>query len=160
MKNYKLIPKIALWSLIILGILFAVMFYFGGNLEGITHKVAGDELAIPRFTDLFLIWVYILTIIVVLITLVAASIAYANMWKFNRRKAIRILCVIIGFIALVLVCWFLGSSKEMHITGYEGHDNVGVWAKVSDMVIYLCYILLGATFLTMLCGFIYTKRLK
>jgi len=160
MKNYKLIPKIALLALIVLGIIFAVMFYFGGNLEGITHKVAGDELAIPRFTDLFLIWVYILTGIAVIITLVAVTVAFANIWRYNRRKAITILCVILGFVALVFVCWMLGSSKEINITGYEGHDNVGFWAKASDMVIYLCYTLLGATLLTMLGGYIYTKRLK
>jgi len=44
MKNYKLIPKIALLALIVLGIIFAVMFYFGGNLEGITHKVANENI--------------------------------------------------------------------------------------------------------------------
>lgn len=160
MKNYKLIPKIALLALIVLGIIFAVMFYFGGNLEGITHKVAGDELAIPRFTDLFLIWVYILTGIAVIITLVAVTVAFANIWRYNRRKAITILCVILGFTALVFVCWMLGSSEEINIPGYEGHDNVGFWARVSDTVIYLCYTLLGATLLTMLGGYIYTKRLK
>ena len=52
MKNYKLLPKITLWVLLIVGVIFSVMFYAGGSAG--THEVAGDFLDIPRFSDLFL----------------------------------------------------------------------------------------------------------
>ena len=54
MQKYKLIAKVSLIALLVIGIIMAVLFYVGGNLAE-THIVAGDELAIPRFTDLFLI---------------------------------------------------------------------------------------------------------
>ena len=67
MKNYKLLPKIALLVLIALGLVFIAMFFFGG-VNG-TREVAGDILDVPRFTDAFLFWNYILLGLVILVTL-------------------------------------------------------------------------------------------
>jgi hypothetical protein len=61
MKNYKLIPKITLWSLLALGIVFIALFFLGGSNGSL--EVAGDFLDIPRFSDAFLIWNYILSLI-------------------------------------------------------------------------------------------------
>ena len=158
MKNYKLLPKIALWTLLALGLVFVILFYLPlseGSLE-----VAGDFLNIPLFTDAFLIWVYILLGIVILVTLAVVVVDFVNNWKTNRRKAYMTLGVVCGFVVLALLCWLLGSPKEIHIIGYEGSDNVGFWAQLSDAVIYACYILVAATIGTMIWGVIHTKRLK
>lgn len=159
MKNYKLIPKITLIALAALGIAFALLFFLGGNLEE-KHPVAGDLLDIPRFTDVFLYWIYALVGIGLIVTLYSASAAFVNNWKYNRRKAYMTLGVIFGMVALFVACWFLGSPEKIEITGYEGHENEGMWAQASDMVIYMCYFLVIATFGAMLWGYIYTKRLK
>ena len=65
MKNYKLLPKITLWVLMLLGIVATIMFFAGGSNGSL--EVAGDFLDIPRFTDLFLIWSYILLGIVIML---------------------------------------------------------------------------------------------
>ena len=158
MKNYKLLPKAALLSLLVLGIIFIVMFFCGGSNGSL--EVAGDFLDIPRFTDAFLIWNYILFGLVVLITLCVVVVEFVNNWKTNRKKAYATLGIVLGFLALACLCWFLGSPEEIHIIGYEGTDNVGPWAQLSDAVIYACYILIVATLGTMLWGYIHTKRLK
>ena len=67
MKNYELLPKITLWVLLIVGVIFSVMFYAGGSAG--THEVAGDFLDIPKYSDLFLTWNYILLAIVIVVTL-------------------------------------------------------------------------------------------
>jgi hypothetical protein len=54
----------------------------------------------------------------------------------------------------------MGSPEEMHIVGYEGTDNVGAMARMTDACLYLTYILLSATVLTMICGYCYTKLVK
>ena len=87
MKNYKMIPKITLWSLLALGIAFIALFFLGGSNGSL--EVAGDFLDIPRFTDAFLIWNYILFGLVVLITLAVVCVDFANNWKTDRRKAAR-----------------------------------------------------------------------
>ena len=158
MKDYKLLPKITLWTLLALGIVFTALFYLPlseGSLE-----VAGDFLNIPLFTNAFLIWVYILLAVVILVTLAVVCVEFANNWKTNRRKAYMTLGVVGGFILLALICWFLGSPEKINIIGYEGTDNEGAWAQLADAVIYACYFLVIATLGTMLWGYIYTKKLS
>ena len=153
-----MIPKITLWALLALGIIFTVLFYLPMS-EG-TLEVAGDFLDIPRFTDAFLVWNYILFGLVVLITLAVVIVEFANNWKTNRRKAYMTLGIVCGFVALALICWFLGSPEKINIIGYEGTDNEGMWAQLADAVIYACYFLIIATLGTMLWGYIHTKKLK
>ncbi len=158
MKNYKLLPKITLWVLMLLGIVATIMFFAGGS-DG-SLEVAGDFLDIPRFTDLFLVWSYILLGIVILVTLGVVITEFVKNCKYDKRKAVRTSIVVVGFVALVLICWFLGSPEKINIIGYEGTDNVGAMAQMSYAIIYLCYILFTATIITMIWGIFYTKRLK
>lgn len=158
MKNYKLLPKVTLWTLLALGIIAIAMFFAGGSNGSL--EVAGDFLDIPRFTDLFLAWNYILFGLVVLVTLAVVVVEFVRNWKDNRRKAYATLGVVCGFILLGCLCWFLGSPEKIDIIGYEGTDNQGAWAQLSDAVIYACYILVVATIGTMIWGIIHTKRLK
>lgn len=158
MKNYKLFPQITLWVLMLLGIIATIMFFAGGS-EG-SLEVAGDFLDIPRFTDTFLIWCYILLGIVILVTLGILIWEFVKNCKYDLRSAMTSLGVVVGFIVLILVCWFLGSPEKIDIIGYEGTDNVGAMAQMSDAIIYLCYILMAATVATLIWGVCYTKRLK
>ena len=158
MKNYKMLPKIALLSLLALDIVFIALFFLGGSNGSL--EVAGDFLDIPRFTDVFLVWNYILFGLVVLITLCVVCVEFANNWKTNRRKAFMTLGVVCGFILLGCVCWFLGSPEKIDIIGYEGTDNEGAWAQLADAVIYACYFLIIATIGTMIWGWAYTKKLS
>jgi len=158
MKDYKLLPKITLLSLLALGIVFIAMFFLGGSSGSL--EVAGDFLDIPRFTDAFLVWNYFLLGLVVLITLCVVCVEFANNWKTNRRKAFMTLGIVCGFILLGCVCWFLGSPEKIDIIGYEGTDNEGAWAQLADAVIYACYFLITATICTMIWGWAYTKKLS
>jgi hypothetical protein len=158
MKNYKMLPKITLWSLLALGIVFIALFFLGGSNGSL--EVAGDFLDIPRFTDAFLVWNYFLLGLVVLITFCVVCVEFANNWKSNRRKAFMTLGVVAGFVILACVCWFLGSPEKIDIIGYEGTDNQGAWAQLADAVIYACYFLVIATIGTMIWGWAYTKKLS
>jgi hypothetical protein len=157
-EKYKMIPKIALWSLLALGIVFIAMFFLGGSAGSL--EVAGDFLDIPRFTDAFLVWNYILFGLVVLITLAVVVVEFCNNWKTNRSKAYAMLGVVCGFVILACACWFLGSPEKINIIGYEGTDNEGFWAQLADAVIYACYFLFSATIVALVWGVIHTRRLK
>ena len=150
MKNYKMIPKITLWSLLALGILVIILFFRGGSSGSL--EVAGDFLDIPRFSDLFLGWIYFLLGLAIVITLCVLITKLAGDFKYNPKRAIRSLCVVVGAILLCVICWFMGSPEELHIIGYEGTDNVGFWAQLADAVMYLVYILFAATIGAVIAG--------
>ena len=158
MKDYKLIPKVVLLALLLIGVAISILFYAGGS-EG-TLEVAGDFLNIPLFTNLFLVWNYILLVLVLCITLGVVVWEFIKLYKVDRPKALRSLAVVVGFIGLILVCWFLGSPAEVKIIGYEGSDNVGTMARLSDACLYLTYILTCATLVALVWGVIHTKRMK
>lgn len=159
MKNYKLLPKIALWSLFGLGVFFALLFFLGGDSAQV-HEVAGKSLPIPTFSDAFLIWVYILFGIGLVVTLYSACVSFIFNWKYDRRKAYMLLGVLCGLVLMFVICWFLGSGEKVEIAGYDGEDNEGFWPQLADMVIYACYFLVAATLGTVIWGIVYTSRKK
>lgn len=157
-KNLDLIPRIALWVLMLIGIIVAVMFYVGGSNGSL--EVAGDFLDIPVFTDLMLNWVYILLGLVILATLVAVCWAFALGFQADKKAALKKLGIICIFVLVLVIAWILGSPAELPILGYEGTDNVGNWAKMADATMYSVYILLAGTIIAIIWGAIYTRVKK
>ena len=158
MKNYKLFPKVTLWILLALGIIASVMFYVGGSAGSL--EVAGDFLDIPKFTDMFLTWIYLLVAMVVLVTFGFVIAKFVETYKVDKKKAITSLGVIVAGVLLCVLCWVLGSPEKMEIIGYEGTDNVGNMARMADAIMYLVYILTAATIVSLVWGVIYTKVKK
>ena len=158
MKNYKLFPKVTLWVLMALGIIASVMFFVGGS-EG-SLEVAGDFLDIPKFTDLLLYWNYVLVALVIIATFGFVIAKLVETFKVDAKKGLVSVGVVLGAIALCAVCWFLGSPDKIEILGYEGTDNVGPMAQMTDAIMYLVYILVAATVAALVWGVVYTKVKK
>ena len=159
MKNYSLISKVTLWVLLAIGIIISAMVFRGGN-EAVGLEVAGDELAVPKFTNLFLNWNYILLCLAILVTLIFVVIGFCRQWKADKKKAMFSLCVLIAFVLLFVICWFLGSPEKIQIIGYEGTDNQGFWAQLSDMMMYASYALVCGVIIAIIYGAIRSLTLK
>lgn len=159
MKDYKKIPRIVLWVLMGLGVIASVMFFLP-VYEGTTFMVAGDELQVPLYTNLFLTWIYILIFLVCAVTLVVVIWEFIKTAQVDMKRAMNQLCIVLGFVALIVICWLLGSPEKVQIIGYEGTDNVGNMARLSDACLYLTYILTLGTLVTLVWGVIYTKTKK
>ena len=158
MKNYKLFPKVTLWVLMALGIIASVMFFVGGS-EG-SLEVAGDFLDIPKFTDLLLYWNYVLVALVIIATFGFVIAKLVETFKVDAKKGLVSVGVVLGAVALCALCWVLGSPEKVEILGYEGTDNVGNMARMSDAIMYLVYILTASTVAALVWGVIYTKVKK
>ena len=139
----------------LVGILAAVMFFAGGS-EG-SLEVAGDFLNIPKFTDLLLYWIYVLVGLVILVTFGFVLAKLVETCKVDPKAGIRSVLVVRAAVGLVALCWFLGSPEKVEILGYEGTDNVGTMARLSDAIMYLVYILTASTVVALVWGVIYTK---
>ena len=142
----------------LLGILAAVMFFAGGS-EG-SLEVAGDFLNIPKFTDLLLYWIYVLVGLVILVTFGFVLAKLIATFNVDPKAGIRSVLVVLAAVALIALCWFLGSPEKVEILGYEGTDNVGNMARMSDAIMYLVYILTASTVAALVWGVIYTKVKK
>ena len=158
MKNYKLFPKVTLWVLMLVGIVASVMFFAGGS-EG-SLEVAGDFLNIPKFTDTLLYWIYVLVGLVILVTFGFVIAKLVETFKVDAKRGLMSVGVVLAAIGLCALCWFLGSPEKVEIIGYEGTDNVGNMARLSDAIIYLTYILTASTVAALVWGVIYTKVKK
>ena len=140
------------------GIIASVMFFVGGS-EG-SLEVAGDFLDIPKFSDVFLYWIYALVVLVILTTFGFVLAKLVETFKVDPKAGVRSILVVLAAVGLCALCWFLGSPEKMEIIGYEGTDNVGNMARLSDAMMYLVYILTAATIAALVWGVIYTKVKK
>ena len=158
MKNYKLFPKVTLWVLMVVGIIATALFFLGGS-EG-SLEVAGDFLDIPKFTNVLLYWIYALVVLVILVTFGFVLAKLVETFKVDPKRGLMSVVVVLGAVALCALCWFLGSPEKVEILGYEGTDNVGNMARMSDAIMYLVYILTDSTIVALVWGVIYTKVKK
>ena len=158
MKNYKLFPKVTLWVLMLVGIVATALFFLGGS-EG-SLEVAGDFLDIPKFTNVLLYWIYALVVLVILVTFGFVLAKLVETFKVDPKRGLMSVVVVLGAVALCALCWFLGSPEKVEILGYEGTDNVGNMARMSDAIMYLVYILTASTVAALVWGVIYTKVKK
>ena len=158
MKNYKLFPKVTLWVLMVVGIIATALFFLGGS-EG-SLEVAGDFLNIPKFTDTLLYWIYVLVALVILVTFGFVIAKLVETFKVDPKRGLTSVGGVLAAVALCVLCWFLGSPDKVEILGYEGTDNVGNMARMSDAIMYLVYILTASTIAALVWGVIYTKVKK
>ena len=158
MKNYKLFPKVTLWVLMVVGIVATALFFLGGS-EG-SLEVAGDFLDIPKFTNVLLYWIYALVVLVILVTFGFVIAKLVETFKVDPKRGLTSVLVVLAAVALCVICWVLGSPEKIEILGYEGTDNVGNMARMSDAIMYLVYILTASTVAALVWGVIYTRVKK
>ena len=158
MKNYKLFPKVTLWVLMVVGIVATALFFLGGS-EG-SLEVAGDFLDIPKFTNVLLYWIYALVVLVILVTFGFVIAKLVETFMVDPKRGLVSVGVVLAAVALCALCWFLGSPEKVEILGYEGTDNVGNMARMSDAIMYLVYILTASTVAALVWGVIYTRVKK
>ena len=142
----------------VVGIVATALFFLGGS-EG-SLEVAGDFLDIPKFTNVLLYWIYALVVLVILATFGFVLAKLVETFKVDPKRGLTSVLVVLGAVALCALCWFLGSPEKVEILGYEGADNVGNMARMSDAIMYLVYILTASTVVALLWGVIYTKVKK
>ena len=142
----------------LVGIVASVMFFAGGS-EG-SLEVAGDFLDIPKFTDILLYWIYVLVALVIFVTFGFVIAKLIETFKVDAKRGLTSVLVVLAAVALCALCWYLGSPEKINILGYEGTDNVGAMARLSDAIIYLTYILTASTVAALVWGVVYTKVKK
>ena len=162
-EKYKLFPKIALIALSVLSVIiilgYLIMIFLGIS-EG-TWEVAGDFLAIPKFTGAYLVWTYVLAGLAACAFAISLCILLIHLFQKDSKKAIFVLAVIFTYIIVVpAICYMLASGDAVEIVGYEGTDNVGTWARISEAMLYWTYFAVVSTCCALVGGLAYSISKK
>lgn len=139
MTKLSKILNIVLYLLLAVTLVFAGLFYFGGEVEGTAHPT-------PVYTETFLNWGIALVIGVTVITILAEIIKLV----MNPKNAVRSLLSILFLAVVVFIAYSLADATPMVLTGYEGPDNVPSMLLMADTFLYSMYFLFGAAFLAIL----------
>lgn len=156
----KKLPKISLIACAAISVVVVVMFFMGLGKAEFLSPNTGEYLTDSTYTDLFLWWAYILFGITFVVTLLFTLIRFCKLFAENPKKAIRMLVVLVVFALIFVISWAMGSEEKLEIIGYDGTDNVGFWARWSDMIIYTAYTLFCAAFIALFGSMLYSKIKK
>ncbi|MBQ2189314.1 MAG: hypothetical protein II605_06110 [Paludibacteraceae bacterium] len=162
-EKYKLIPKFALLGLSLLSVIIIIgylVMIFTGNSEG-NWEVAGDILPIPKFSGAYLVWTYILAGLAGLTFACSLANLVMHLFQKNPKKAIMVIAIIITYVIVVpAICFLVANGDAVEIIGYEGTDNAGIWARISEAMLYWTYFAVLSTLCAMGWGFVHTSIKK
>ena len=102
------------------------------------------------------LWTYVLFAAAIVVALAAAVYKFIKASVSNPKSALRAIIPVLLFAGIFIISFFMGSGERIDIIGYEGTQNEGIWAQVTDMFIYTTYILLVLVILSIIGSKIYT----
>ncbi|MGQ1946258.1 hypothetical protein ACT3CD_04050 [Geofilum sp. OHC36d9] len=132
MNKLSKILNIVLIALLGVTLVFAGMFFFGGDVEGAAYET-------PVYTDLFLNWGIVLVFLTAGITILFEIISLV----LQPKNAMRSLISIAVLAVIVFISYSIGDPTPLVLPGYEGTDNVASMLLLSDMFLYSTYFLVG-----------------
>ncbi len=150
--------KITGLSLLVASFLLLIAFFATiGQGTGTLDSAAGEAMHVPLLTDTVLYWSYILFVIAIVLTIAFALYKFVKSLISNPKSALKTLIPLVIFAGIFIVSYLLGSGEKMSIIGYEGTQNVGFWAQVTDMFIYTTYTLLVIIVVAIVGSKVYTS---
>lgn len=145
-------------SYYVLYALFAAILVVIGLFYSVGFDTMVGELNQPVHTDTLLYLIYAMLGACVLVTVVAAVLQFGGALVDNPKEAVKSLLGVILLIVVLAVSYNIGSDETV-ITG-DGAFTDKVWLKISDMLIYSIYFLLGFTVLSILLSGLKKKLLN
>lgn len=149
--------KITGITLVVVSFLLLIAFFATlGQGTATIQSAAGEAIQVPLMTDTIMYWLYILFGVAILLSVGVAIINFTKSLMSNPVKALKALLPIIAFAGIFLVSYLVGSSEKMTIIGYDGTQNEGAWAQITDMFIYTIYTLFALVVLAIFGSRIYS----
>jgi TRAP-type C4-dicarboxylate transport system permease small subunit len=130
------------WVLMALTVIFAILFYFGGVVNG----TEGTRFEEPTITNSFIFYAYLLLSVVVLITL---FFSIRNLVLNPKGLKLALVAVGIGAI-LVVIAALLADDTVLNLPHYKGKDNVPRTLLWTDIGLYVAYFLAAIAFIAII----------
>lgn len=130
------------WALMGLTLIFAILFYMGGVVEG-TDGTRYEE---PKVTNSFIYYTYILIGITLLLTL---FFSIRNL--ILNPKGLRMTLIALGIgVVLVIIAALLADDKVLNLPHYKGKGNVPRTLLWTDIGLFVAYFLAGLAVIAIL----------
>ena len=131
--SYYLFYVLIALSLVVLGLFFCVGY---NNPMG--------EYNAPEHTETLIYFMYAMTAVCVLVTVVGALAKFVAGLKDNPKGAVKTLIALALFAGVIAVAYSMAS--EAPLTMADGSEYTDVtWLKLTDMMLYVMYFLLAVT---------------
>lgn len=155
-KILKTATNIVAIVLLVVSVVLVILMYVGPG-EEIVNEASGDALMVPNFTDALIYWTYALLIATAAVAIGFALVKFVKNLIANPKGSIKTIVTLVAFVLIFVVAWNLGSPDKITIFGYEGNQNEGFWAQLTDMIIYATYTLFALIILAIVGTRIYVK---
>lgn len=144
-------------SLVVLSFVLLLAFFLtlGQGGESLT-SASGEPIHVPLLTDTIIYWGYLLFGLAILVAVGVAVVNFVKSLITNPGSAIKSIIPVVLFLGIFAVSYFMGSGDRMSIIGYEGTQNEGMWAQITDMFIYTLYTLFVVLIVTIFGARIYS----
>ena len=131
-KSKKLTVYLS-WALMLITVVFAILFYLGGVVEG----TAGTRYSEPKVTNSFIFYTYILIGITVLLT-----VFFSIRNLILNPKGLRMTLIALGVgVVLVVIAALLADDTPLYLPHYKGKGNVPRTLLWTDIGLYVAYFL-------------------
>jgi len=152
MKSAKY-SKYILFLLLIVCVVTGGLFFFGGKVTSATG------VAIPIYTELLIYTLVSILGAAFSVALLALLIRWIEHFRRSPKEAVRSVLGLFILAFVMLFCWLCGSGNVLSIQGYSGTYNTPCWLRVTDMLLYSTYILIGGAVL-LIIGFYIARKVR
>ena len=154
--------KIVFYISMAVSLAIIVLFFFVGF--GNTDIYNGNELRSPMFTDALLYWIYVLTILAVVLVLVFSTSSFLKGFATNPKAAIKSIAGVLAIVVLFVVAYALSSDAPIMVNGKplsvsnDGAPVEGSAYVLTDVLLYVQYVLFAVCALATLFGLLNITR--
>ena len=154
--------RIVFYILMAVSLAIIVLFFFVGF--GDTDIYNGNEMRSPMFTDALLYWIYVLTILAVVLVLVFSTSAFAKSLATNPKAAMKSVIGVLAVVLLFVVAYALSSDAPIMVNDKPlstSNDGTPVAASayiLTDVLLYVQYVLFAACALATVFGLLNITR--
>ena len=125
-------------------VLIALILVTLGLFFGVGYDNMVGEYNSPEHTETLMFLMYAMFAICVLVTILGALAQFGTSLKDNPKGAVKSLIGVALFAAVFIGAYAMGSDEPIMLAGGEAYTDT-MWLKLSDMMIYSIYLLLGVT---------------
>ena len=139
--------NLLLWVIVVVSIVVFGFGFLGGEAPESTIDVY-----VPKYLDFVIYWDYVVFGAAIAAFLFFLVYQFAINFIDKPKSAIMSLGVLIGFVALMVICYSAGSITPIPLSADFVEYNTPFWLKFTDMWIFSLTIMMGLCLLAALGG--------